>query len=117
MKKDFLLKIKKILLEQRQEIADKQKPDEVDFDGDEADLVQSNLIEAINSQLTGLAKQKMIAINNALIKIENNMFGECENCGEDIAEKRLLFNPIFVNCVNCAEKIERHRKQGVQDIE
>ena len=38
----------------------------------------------------------------ALRRIEAGMFGLCDDCGEEIAAKRLLFNPAITLCIACA---------------
>ena len=44
-------------------------------------------------------------IQNALKSIENNTYGKCKSCGNDIIEERLEFIPYAENCVGC----EKHR--------
>jgi DnaK suppressor protein len=51
-------------------------------------------------------------IDNALKKIADGSFGNCEECGEEIAEKRLLINPGFITCIGCAEKLELMKRRG-----
>jgi len=50
-------------------------------------------------------------INIALNKIKNNEYGGCEECGEEILEKRLEFNPCFTTCVVCAEIKEKNLRR------
>lgn len=39
---------------------------------------------------------------SALKRIENGEFGECLECGEKIAPKRLLHDPTLPLCITCA---------------
>ncbi|MEZ5759321.1 MAG: TraR/DksA C4-type zinc finger protein [Emcibacteraceae bacterium] len=41
-------------------------------------------------------------IDAALRRIEEDDFGYCLNCGDDIDEKRLAFDPSITLCTNCA---------------
>ncbi len=41
-------------------------------------------------------------IEAALQRIEDGEFGECANCGENIARKRLELVPAVVVCIGCA---------------
>lgn len=41
-------------------------------------------------------------IEAAFQRLEADEFGECANCGEDIAVKRLELDPTVVVCINCA---------------
>lgn len=40
----------------------------------------------------------------ALRRIEQDEFGYCVSCGEDIPEARLEIDPAATHCVSCAEK-------------
>jgi len=48
-----------------------------------------------NSQKAGLTA--------ALQRIDAGEFGYCEECGDDIAEERLEFNPAVRICIGCAK--------------
>ena len=53
-------------------------------------------------ELQGLAGQdELKAIDAALARIENNVFGLCISCGEMISEARLDAVPYAVKCQNC----------------
>ena len=45
---------------------------------------------------------EILAIKNALLRLEEGEYGYCETCGEDIPAKRLELTPTAVRCVNCA---------------
>lgn len=52
---------------------------------------------------TGRRRQiEMQQIELALQRIDEGSFGECLNCGEDIAPKRLQIDPTASICINCA---------------
>ena len=42
-------------------------------------------------------------VNAALKRIEDGNYGECEKCGDDIAENRLKAVPFATTCINCAK--------------
>lgn len=42
-------------------------------------------------------------IDAAFKRMDEDEFGYCVACGEDIAEKRLELNPAIARCVECAE--------------
>ena len=44
----------------------------------------------------------------ALARLERGEFGECEACGEAIAEARLRADPATTLCLSCASEAERH---------
>ena len=46
--------------------------------------------------------QKLEQIDSALSHIDNNAFGRCTECDEEIAIKRLEFDPTSSLCIDCA---------------
>ncbi|MCY6379658.1 TraR/DksA family transcriptional regulator [Hoeflea prorocentri] len=55
-------------------------------------------------ELQGLAGQEEIAAIDAAIKrMENNIYGECLKCGEPISDERLDAVPYATLCRNCME--------------
>lgn len=50
---------------------------------------------------------KMKRIESALQRIENDEFGYCLSCEEDIDPKRLEFDPSALLCIECANKGEK----------
>lgn len=112
MRSEFIKKIELRLLKEKEDIENAicSKQLEVDNDGDDTDKIQGMLLHNVNKNLVTRDKDKIFKINKALNKIHNNSYGSCEECGEDIPEKRLLFNPYFQDCVSCAEQKELERK-------
>jgi DnaK suppressor protein len=49
-------------------------------------------------------------IRQALERIENDTFGICESCGEDISIKRLKARPVTSQCIDCKSKEEALEK-------
>lgn len=58
--------------------------------------------DVLNS-LDNEAKEKIIQIDNALLRVQNGTYGQCEKCGEDIDEKRLAAIPYASRCIECAD--------------
>jgi DnaK suppressor protein len=115
MKKVFLNKMKKILVVQQQEILQKLKQDinaDIDTDGDETDEIQAKILARTNAQLLIREKEKLLKVESALKRIDNGTFGDCEECGDKISEKRLMINPGFITCIICAEDLETKSKRG-----
>ncbi len=56
-------------------------------------------------------ERKLIGkIKDALERIENDAFGICEECGEDISEERLKARPVTTLCIDCKKKQEKDEK-------
>ena len=49
-------------------------------------------------------------VKKALDRIENNTFGVCEKCGEDISIERLKARPVTTQCIDCKTKEEAFEK-------
>lgn len=49
-------------------------------------------------------------IKKALKRIENDTFGICEKCGEDISIQRLKARPVTTQCIECKTKEEAFEK-------
>ncbi|WP_413771733.1 TraR/DksA family transcriptional regulator [Psychrobacter sp. ENNN9_III] len=57
----------------------------------------------MRKNLLSEARQSLIYVENALSRIENGTYGECEVCGEPIEEKRLEALPYATLCMKHAE--------------
>lgn len=56
-------------------------------------------------------ERKLIGkIKDALERIESGTFGICEECGEDISDKRLKARPVTTLCIDCKKKQETDEK-------
>lgn len=108
----FLQQMKNLLLSQQSLLTNEHKqPHDVDADGDEVDEIQALMIIGVQNKLSNRNNYKLNQINDALKKIDLKTYGLCEDCGEEIPEKRLLANPHFLTCVGCAEDREKEEKQ------
>lgn len=66
-------------------------------------------IDAIQVQAMALAQgrrrlSERSAIDAALRRIDEEEFGYCLKCGEDIAPARLEHNPAVTTCIECAKE-------------
>ncbi len=107
-------KFRKLLQQQRQEIlqvleSGKNAAGTVKLD--QTSVGRLSRIDALQSQAmlqeaTRRREQSLRDISTALIKIESEDYGFCEDCGEEIAEKRLLIYPTVYLCIDCSSKHE-----------
>ena len=49
-------------------------------------------------------------VKEALERIDNDTFGICEKCGEEISLKRLKARPVTTKCIDCKTKEEAFEK-------
>ena len=50
-------------------------------------------------------------IRAAIRRIDEGDYGICENCGDDIGEKRLLARPVATHCIDCMTEIEATQRR------
>ncbi|MCU1464082.1 MAG: hypothetical protein JWM72_10 [Actinomycetia bacterium] len=54
--------------------------------------------------IVGSLREALLEVNTALGKLEAGTYGQCETCGEDIADARLEAMPAARSCMACASK-------------
>jgi DnaK suppressor protein len=56
-------------------------------------------------------RRLIVKIKEALDRIDDQIFGICEECGEDISEERLKARPVTTHCIACKTKAEEEEKE------
>jgi len=51
-----------------------------------------------------------VKISKTLLRIENDTFGICDKCEEEISLKRLEARPVTTQCIDCKTKEEAYEK-------
>jgi DnaK suppressor protein len=74
---------------------------------DEADLTSHELESSMRMRLKSREALYLKKINEAIRRISEGTFGECEECGDDIELRRLEVRPTATLCLNCKEEQER----------
>jgi len=121
MRKDFLKKSKDSLTEMKKqllrEIQDRLKEESEglkDEGRDTYDLASDERDREINIILSAREREKLLAIDDALQRIEDKTYGICEcgcdNCDEEIGMGRLKVLPFTRLCVRCQEETEKESK-------
>ncbi|ACU88296.1 TraR/DksA family transcriptional regulator [Desulfomicrobium baculatum] len=59
--------------------------------------------QAISEQRLTDSRRTLMRLERALDRVDDEHFGVCAECGEDIAVGRLLVMPEATLCVDCAE--------------
>jgi len=68
------------------------------------DAMQDQAMAKQSQQRRGIQLQRIEA---ALKRLEEGQFGVCLRCGDDIAIKRVEFDPTTFFCIECANQVER----------
>ncbi len=72
---------------------------------------EEQAIEIENDQVLGALddqiREEMSRIEKTLARIDEGVYGECEDCGQKISAKRLEALPHATRCISCEEKFQR----------
>lgn len=104
--------IKQLLLKMREEIIRdinvirENEHTEHNEVGDEYDLASQERERELGIIFSAQEKNKLMAIEDALRRIDEGTFGYCEECGEKISKQRLKAVPFATLCVSCKSKKE-----------
>lgn len=109
--------IKKNLLTERDFLAARISGNDLSVDDSETpdpvDLAVQNYSKNVLLAVSENDSRQLQMIDEALRRIEDEEYGECQNCGNEIQPKRLEAIPWARYCLNCQELVER----GVIDDE
>jgi len=117
--------LKKLLLKKRNEVVEglearmgrrlvPEAGQKIDSAMDSADLSSQDMDQGIDYSLLEMKYEQYKDIADAFRKLQNNTYGLCEECGEEIDIKRLQVNPLARYCITCKtrkEEIERIQKE------
>ena len=76
---------------------------------DAVESSEADIQEEIEFALIQMKSETLNKINDALVRLEHGDYGNCFDCGEEIAEKRLRALPFAVRCKDCEEARESRR--------
>lgn len=110
-------KFRKLLLEEKQRLINNSKnslktelalsPDDLP---DETDLAASEINQNLVFKLRDRERQLLIKIDEALSRMDEGVFGICEECEEPIEPRRLEARPVSTMCISCKERQEHREK-------
>ncbi len=110
--------LKKFLLKKRNEVVEglesqmgrklvRETGQKIDSAMDSADQSALDMDQGIDYSLLEMKYEQYKDIADAFRKLQNNTYGLCEECGEEIDIKRLAVNPLARYCVACKTKKEK----------
>jgi DnaK suppressor protein len=113
MNKVQLKKFKKIFETQKKAILVNTRVVREDFSVssddrfDELDQASTDIEQSMRMRLCNRETLYVKKVDEALKRIEEGTFGECQECGDDIELRRLEARPTATLCVACKEEQER----------
>ncbi len=81
---------------------------------DAVESSEADIQDEIEFALIQMKSETLNKINDALGRLEQGDYGNCFECGEEIAEKRLRALPFAVRCKDCEEAREVAEKRERQ---
>jgi DnaK suppressor protein len=110
IKRKLILKMNDLLelfeKEELDEVADTESENVI---GDIVDRANSVYEMQIYDRLTENEQKKLEEVKEALMRIDEGVYGKCVSCGQNIEEKRLVAIPEAKMCIDCKLKHERRR--------
>lgn len=117
MTKTAIKEIKEKLLAERNQLIQKLKGSDLSIDDSETpdpvDLAVRNYSKNVQLAVSENESKQLTLIDEALLRIEDEEYGPCQNCEKDINPKRLAAIPWARYCLDCQEMLE----QGLLDEE
>lgn len=111
MSKLNLKDIKEKLLSERDLLIEKLKGNDLSVDDSETpdpvDLAVRNYSKNVMLAVSENESKQLTLIDEALIRIEDDEYGTCQNCEKDINPKRLAAIPWARYCIDCQGLLEK----------
>jgi DnaK suppressor protein len=118
--------LSKLLLKKRNEVVEnleaqmgrklvRETGQKIDSAMDSADQSALDMDQGIDYSLLEMKYEQYKDIADAFRKLQNNSYGQCEECGEEIDIKRLEVNPLARYCITC--KMNKEALENIQKEE
>ena len=112
MRKTDLVKFKRIFTEQRDQLMQNGAFGDENLvvrpeDKDEVDQANADIEQSMRMQLKNRETFTLKKINEAIRRIEDGTYGQCESCEEPIEVRRLQARPTTTLCIACKEEEEK----------
>ena len=109
--------VKQQLLDERMLLIEKLKGNDLSVDDSETpdpvDLAVRNYSKNVMLAVSENESRQLTLVDEALLRVEDDEYGVCQNCEKDINPKRLAAIPWARYCLTCQELVE----QGLLDEE
>ena len=111
MNKSNLKEIKEKLLAERAQLIEKLNGNDLSVDDaetpDPVDLAVRNYSKNVMLAVSENESRQLMLIDQALLRIEDEEYGPCQNCEKAINPKRLAAIPWARFCIECQELLEK----------
>ncbi len=104
--RETLKKMRQEILEQGEDTLE-DMTEEREIYADPADRASAESDRAFTLRLRDRDRKLIKKIDEALERIEDGTYGECEECGDDISKPRLKARPVTTLCIKCKSRQEQ----------
>jgi DnaK suppressor protein len=77
--------------------------------GDVLDAVADTVQSELNSQLLEVESRELAAIDEAIERLDQGVYGNCQSCQKPIPLTRLRAVPYAKECIECHRRAEKRR--------
>ena len=81
---------------------------------DTVESAEADIQEDLEFALVQMKSETLNKVNDALVRLEQGNYGNCFDCGDEIAEKRLRALPFAVRCKDCEQARENAEQRERQ---
>src|SRR4029079_1393261 len=81
---------------------------------DAVESAEADIQEELEFSLVQMKSETLNKINDALVRLDQGTYGNCFECGEELAEKRPRALPLAVTCKDCEEARENAEQRERQ---
>lgn len=103
--------VKEALLAERELLIEKLKGNDLSVDDaetpDPVDLAVRNYSKNVMLAVSENESKQLVLIDEALVRIEDEEYGICQNCQKEVNPKRLAAIPWARYCLDCQELMEK----------
>jgi DnaK suppressor protein len=103
-RKELQVRLEALNKEMQQTVSDISHDEEVYADW--TDVASMETDKSVQLKIRDRERMLMTKIEDALRRIDEGTFGECERCGEEISEPRLRARPVTTFCIDCKSEME-----------
>ncbi len=111
MSKSNTKEVKENLLAERELLIEKLKGNDLSVDDaetpDPVDLAVRNYSKNVMLAVSENESKQLVLIDEALVRIEDEEYGICQNCEKEVNPKRLAAIPWARYCLDCQELLEK----------
>lgn len=106
-----LKKVKERLSNEREQLIQKLKGNDLSIDDaetpDPVDLAVRNYSKNVMLAVSENESRQLALVDEALLRVEDDEYGLCQNCEKSINQKRLAAIPWARYCLDCQELVEK----------